>query len=246
MQLSKYSASGNDFVIFHSFVSKDRSKLAIKFCDRFYGIGADGLIVILPDSKNDFKWEFYNNDGSMANMCGNGSRAAALYAYKNDLCGKNCTFLTQAGVIKASIDENLVEVTLTSPKIIKKPFMEFGSLWYFYDTGVPHLVTFTDDLTRFDTQICSKLRKKYNANVNYAKFEDKILYVRTFERGLENETNACGTGMAAAFCAGLKDKNFEQTLKVIPKSGEHLWLRISNDLIYFKGMVKHCFDTKID
>ena len=84
MRVLKYNASGNDFVIFHSFVSKDRSELAKILCDRFNGIGADGLIVLLP-FENGLKWEFYNNDGSYAAMCGNGARAALSYAAHNDL-----------------------------------------------------------------------------------------------------------------------------------------------------------------
>jgi len=76
MNIAKYCASGNDFLIFHSFVQKDRSELAKKLCDRNYGIGADGLIVLLPSLRYDFKWEFYNSDGSRANMCANGARAA--------------------------------------------------------------------------------------------------------------------------------------------------------------------------
>ncbi|CUU69964.1 diaminopimelate epimerase [Campylobacter hyointestinalis] len=245
MQLSKYNASGNDFVIFHTFIGKDRSLLARRLCDRFSGVGADGLIVLLPDTQNDFKWEFYNSDGSGAEMCGNGSRAAALYAKNNGLCDDECRFLTEAGVIKASIEKDLVEVALTSPKKLKEPFIEGGFKWHFYDTGVPHLVTFVTNLDKFDLQICANMRKKYNANVNFAKFESESLKVRTFERGVENETNACGTGMAASFYAGFDTKIFGRGLKVNPKSGEDLWLRFDDDIIYFKGMVKHCFDTTI-
>ncbi|AII15463.1 diaminopimelate epimerase [Campylobacter iguaniorum] len=245
MQLSKYNASGNDFVIFHTFKSEDRSQLAVSLCDRFNGVGADGLIVLVPDSNSDFKWEFYNSDGSHAAMCGNGSRAAALYAFKNGLCKDECEFVTGAGVIKAKIEQNLVEVALTTPKKLSDEFSELGFDWHFYDTGVPHLVTFVNDLSKFDLQTSATMRKKYNANVNFAKLENGILKVRTFERGVENETNACGTGMAASFYAGYKSLKFAPNLKVNPKSGEELWMRFEDEVIYFKGMVKHCFDTTI-
>ena len=81
MNVAKYSANGNDFVLFHSFIKKDRSKLAKEICDRQNGIGADGLIVLVPHEIHDFEWEFYNSDGSTAEMCGNGSRACAHYAF---------------------------------------------------------------------------------------------------------------------------------------------------------------------
>ena len=95
MKISKYCASGNDFVIITAFSNKNRSLLAKKLCDRFNGVGADGLIIILPDTNNDFKWEFYNSDGSVAKMCGNGARAAFMYAYENNLISKKAKFLNK-------------------------------------------------------------------------------------------------------------------------------------------------------
>ena len=165
MQVSKYNASGNDFVIFHTFLSKDRSELARKICSRTNGVGADGLIVLLPYEKG-VKWEFYNSDGSYAAMCGNGSRAAARYAYLNGLVSSNeFVLLTGSGEVMASVKNECVEVVLTSPKILSEPLNEGGKTWYFYDTGVPHLVNFTQNLEEFDVKECRALRQKYNANV---------------------------------------------------------------------------------
>lgn len=245
MQISKYSASGNDFVIFHSFLSRDRKELAKRICNRFSGVGADGLIVLLPDTGSDFKWEFYNSDGSHANMCGNGARAAALYAYTNELANENMQFLTGAGIIKAKVQNEVVEVALGKPSKLSNPFGEAGLKWHFYDTGVPHLVTFVDDLAIFDKELCAGLRQKYNANVNFASINDGILKVRTFERGVEDETNACGTGMAAAFFAGLMDDKLPKEVKVNPKSLENLFFKFDGENIFFKGAVTHCFDTII-
>jgi diaminopimelate epimerase len=118
MVVSKYSASGNDFVIFHTFRKIDRSNLAKILCDRFNGVGADGLIVILPHSEYDFEWQFYNADGSEASMCGNGSRAAAHYAYVNNLADKKMKFLTGAGVIEAEVDGDIVKSQLTPYKFL--------------------------------------------------------------------------------------------------------------------------------
>ena len=139
LQIAKYCASGNDFVIFHAFSGADRSGLARTLCDRQNGIGADGLIVLIPHESHDFEWEFYNSDGSYAAMCGNGSRAAALYAFDNLSMPQSMSFLTGAGVIKAEVSGLCtVETELTPPKRISD-FVEEGFLWSLIDTGVPHL-----------------------------------------------------------------------------------------------------------
>ncbi|NPA73261.1 MAG: diaminopimelate epimerase [Epsilonproteobacteria bacterium] len=244
MQISKYSASGNDFIIFHTFEEKDRSKLAKELCHRQNGIGADGLIVLLPSCKKeyDFKWQFYNSDGSEASMCGNGSRATAHYAYKNGLCDKKMSFLTGAGIIEAEVDGDVVETTLTDTKIVKESISENGKNWDIYDTGVPHLVTFTDDLESYSKDEARKLRQKYNANVNYALIKDEKMYVRTYERGVEDETLACGTGMAACFYSAFKKGLVNDSVEVYPKSKERLNLAYKNNKIYFKGKVVKIFD----
>ena len=241
MTVSKYSASGNDFVIFHSFVKKDRSELAKKLCHRQDGIGADGLIVLVPHETLDFEWEFYNSDGSYAAMCGNGSRAAAHYAYTKGLASKEMKFLTGAGVISCKVDNNIVETELTKPELIKDYFTEDGYEWILIDTGVPHLVALVEDITKFDKETARKMRYKYNANVNFAKFEDGVLKVRTYERGVEDETLACGTGMCASFLSA-KNKNFiNDFVQLSPKSGENLEVRFDNNTLYFKGAVKETF-----
>jgi len=243
MQLTKLSANGNDFIVFHTFIKKDRKELAKKLCDRFEGIGADGLIVLVPHESYDFEWEFYNSDGSVASMCGNGSRAAAYYAFLNNLADKKMKFLTLAGVIEAEIFENEVESMLTPFKKLSNDFEEFGFKWSFYDTGVPHLVSFVDDLSKFDKSICAIMRQKYNANVNFAKHEDKKLFVRTFERGVEDETKACGTGMAACFLdMVLKHENIDKK-EVFPKSDERLTLSFKNERLFLRGEVRKIFDT---
>ncbi len=243
MQLSKYSASGNDFIIFHTFLKKDRSSLAKKLCDRHEGFGADGLIVLLPHDKYDFEWQFYNADGSEANMCGNGSRACAHYAYHNGLTNANISFLTKAGVIKAKVQKNIVTSQLTKPICLTKPFIHHGLKWYFYDTGVPHLVSFVDDLNHsWNKKTIQELRHKYNANVNLAKITD-ILEVRTFERGVEDETLACGTGMAACFFAAFKNGLILDEISVKPKSKQMLKLGFHKDKITLQGKVKFIYSV---
>jgi diaminopimelate epimerase len=240
MIVSKYSASGNDFVIFHTFLKKDRTKLAKELCDRQNGVGADGLIVILPHEKYDFEWQFYNADGSIAEMCGNGSRAAAHYAYVNGLAPKKMKFLSLAGVIEAEVDGDIVESQLTVHKIIK----ELGE-WKLFDTGVPHLVKI-DNIENFDVNECRQLRYEHNANVNVAEVKNGSLYVRTYERGVEDETLACGTGMCASFLYAREKGLVGNEVTVYPKSGEKLHIKLKNGRLYFKGKVKNTFIAKIN
>jgi len=244
MQISKYSASGNDFVIFHTFLEKNRSNLAKELCHRQTGIGADGLIVLLPGNsfEYDFKWQFYNSDGSEADMCGNGSRAAAHYALNNALAEENMKFLTKAGIIEATVENDTAEVMLTDLKIIDKDINDEGYIWDFLDTGVPHLVTFVKDLNSYSKDLAKELRQKYNTNVNFAMVKNHQIFVRTYERGVEDETLACGTGMAACFYMARAKSYVGDIANVYPKSGERLILSYKNNKIYFKGKVVKVFD----
>lgn len=246
MTYTKYSASGNDFIISHSFIEKDYKAEAIKLCNRTEGIGADGFVVLVPNSEADFKWLFYNSDGSDASMCGNATRAVTHYAYTNGLITTNqARFLTGAGIIKAVVENDIVETQLTKAKVINEEFSEDGFIWHLVDTGVPHLVTIVDDLNLYNHELCSKMRYKYNANVNFAKIENKTIKVRTYERGVEGETLACGTGMAASFLRANSLKLVNDTTFVYPKSGEELTLSIKDNTIYFKGAVKKVFTVTL-
>lgn len=253
MRVSKYSANGNDFVIFHTFVKKDRSSLAKRLCHRQDGVGADGLIVLVPhetydfqgnQSKIDFEWQFYNSDGSEAEMCGNGSRACAHYAFANELAPSKMSFLTLAGVINAEVDGDMVQSELTPPKILDTEIEHNGKKWWKIDTGVPHLVYLTNNIEEFDIAEARELRHKYNANVNIAYVDGDVLRVRTYERGVENETLACGTGMAASFYRALQENLVGKNIKVYPRSGDTLYLGVNERTITFKGEVKRVFVTE--
>jgi diaminopimelate epimerase len=246
MNVAKYSANGNDFVLFHSFIKKDRSALAKEICDRQNGIGADGLIVLVPHEWYDFEWEFYNSDGSTAEMCGNGSRACAHYAFSNGLAPAQMQFLTLAGVIGAEVNGALVKSELTPPKILEQSILEGGKRWWKIDTGVPHLITFDADFENFDIAEARELRYKYNANVNIAAIKEDGLHVRTYERGVEDETLACGTGMASAFFRAFSEEKLPEQTKVFPKSNETLYLGFANGTITFAGEVKAVFTTDYD
>jgi len=245
MMIAKYSASGNDFVLFHAFEKKDRSELAKVLCNRQSGVGADGLIVLVPHPTLDFEWQFYNADGSSAEMCGNGSRACAHYALRYDLAPANMTFLTLAGEIKAHVEGQMVQSDLTPPKILEREIEHEGKTFWLIDTGVPHLVSFDADIEYFDITEARKLRFKYNANVNVARVqEDGTIRVRTYERGVEDETLACGTGMAACFYRASQEGWVGDTAEVYPTSGETLYLGLVDGTITFKGLVKPTFVTE--
>jgi diaminopimelate epimerase len=248
MYVAKYCASGNDFVVFHTFVKKDASELAKKLCDRQHGVGADGLIILVPYAKNDgidFEWQFYNSDGSEAEMCGNGSRACAHYALTHGLAQEKMSFLTLAGVINAEVEGAMVLSELTPPKIINQEIVENGKSWWLLNTGVPHLVHFTQNIEEFDIAEARELRYKYNANVNIAYVNNNNLLVRTYERGVEDETLACGTGMAACFYRAYSEGLVSDSIEVYPRSGETLYLGMNERTITFKGEVQKVFTTDI-
>ncbi len=248
MNIAKYSANGNDFVIFHTDKREDYSQLARTLCHRQDGVGADGLIVIVPHQQYDFEWLFYNSDGSHADMCGNGSRACAHYAYTRKLAPAKMSFLTGAGVINAVVEDGdihggMVLSELTPPQILNKKITYKGESWWLLNTGVPHLVNIKPDVEIFDKVEARELRNTYNANVNICAIEGENLRVRTYERGVEDETLACGTGMAACFYRVLQEGKVGNNIEVYPTSGETLYLGVNERTITFKGWVKNTFNT---
>jgi diaminopimelate epimerase len=242
MTVTKYSANGNDFIIIIKKKSKDRSKLAKKLCHRQNGVGADGLVVVIPHQEYDFEWEFYNSDGSRATMCGNASRAVAHFAMQKGISrdGK-AEFLTGAGVIRATVNGNYVVSDMTQPITLSEEIEEDGETWWFIDTGVPHFVAIRDNIDEFDLEQAARLRQKYNCNLNICRVEKNQIYVRTFERGVENETLACGTGMVACFIRANREGLVENNVQVFPKSGDELYVSLENETYKFGGKVTKTF-----
>ena len=242
MTVTKYSANGNDFVMIIKKKKKDRSKLAKKLCHRQNGVGADGLVVLIPHAEYDFEWDFYNSDGSRATMCGNASRAVAHFAMSKGISTDGeAEFLTGAGVIRARVNGNYVVSDMTKPIILSKEIEEDGEKWWFVDTGVPHLVAIREEIDTFDLEQASRLRYKYNCNVNICKIEENTLYVRTFERGVEDETLACGTGMVACFLRSNSEDLVDDDVKVFPSSGDELYISLEDDIYKFGGQVTKTF-----
>ncbi len=218
----KMSGSGNDFIIVDN-----RSGLvgdnegpgwARRLCRRKVSVGADGLILIEPPTmpNTDFKWRFYNADGSEAEMCGNGGRCAARFAYVNRIAGPGMTFETIAGLIRAEVTDHRVKLEITPPRDMRmdiKVLTNQGEyMVHFINTGVPHVVYFVSDLDKVNaTEWGRGIRfhaefQPAGTNVNFVRVLDKHnISIRTYERGVEDETLACGTGsVAAAIIASLK------------------------------------------
>jgi diaminopimelate epimerase len=242
MTVTKYSANGNDFILFIAKEKADRSALAKALCHRQNGVGADGLVVLLPHPEYDFEWEFYNSDGSVAEMCGNASRAVAHFAHEKGIStdGK-AEFLTGAGVIRATINGLYVVSDMIEPDIISREIEEDGERWWLINTGVPHLVAIRESVESFDIEQARRLRYQYNCNVNICTLKEDALYVRTYERGVEDETLACGTGMVACFVRHHLEGKIDQTMKVHPRSGDELYISYEEGIYRFGGKVTKTF-----
>lgn len=246
MTVTKYSGNGNDFVMMIAKNRENRSALAQKLCDRHNGVGADGLVVLLPHERYDFEWQFYNSDGSAAAMCGNASRCAAHFAHEKGISKENRSeFLTGAGVIRATINGMYVVSDMVAPKMMSQEIEEDGESWWLIDSGVPHLVAIRDSLESFDLAQARRLREKYNANLNICMLEEDTLYVRTYERGVEDETLACGTGMVACYIRHHKEGTLEGQIRVRPKSNDELYVSYEEGVYRFGGEVTKVFVAEV-
>lgn len=242
MTVTKYSGNGNDFILFIAQEKADRSALAQKLCHRQNGVGADGMVVLLPHPQYDFEWEFYNSDGSYAAMCGNASRCVAHFAHEKGISkDSKASFLTGAGVINATINGMYVVSDMVCPKILRDDIVENGETWWLIDSGVPHLVVVRESIENFDLAQAKRLRDTYNANVNICRLEGDTMYVRTYERGVEDETLACGTGMVACFIRNHMESKVGNEVKVHPISGDELYVSYQEGVYRFGGKVTKTF-----
>lgn len=235
MMLEKYSASGNDFLIFHTLNKFNFSSFAKKLCARSY-IGADGLVVLLPSRYYAYEWAFYNSDGSAANMCGNASRCVAHYALNNKLAKRKHIFLSGAGPIEVEVTRDIVEVNFGRVKIVRENILDLGMEFTLLDSGVPHLVCFSDRTP--DIKLMQNLRKKYNANVTFANIKNrKSISLFTYERGVEGITKSCGTGAACVFFLAFSKNKIDNHASLVPPIGEKLEFWAANENVYYKGRV---------
>lgn len=252
LEFEKYSASGNDFLITHTLPhTLNPSFLASKLCDRHNGIGADGLVILKPHREYAYEWDFYNSDGSKAKMCGNASRCVGLYAFLHDLAPQKHSFLSGAGIIDVEITSIDFPYRVSSNLGAYKIFaLNQENGWDFFDTGVPHLVKFLDNQEEFDSfcmHTMKDLRMQYDSNVNIVFPTPEGYKIKTFERGVENITLACGTGMASVVASLYERGEMSgNQVTLIPPSGEHLIFEIENEQISFEGLVKRIAKCIID
>jgi diaminopimelate epimerase len=240
MKFTKAVAAGNDLIIIDHRSGGDGnlSALAKRLCNRKRAIGADGLLVIEPSKRCDFKMRIFNSDGSEAEMCGNGSRCIALYAVTRKITKPEMTIETLAGSLDASVKGGVVKVKLTDPKDIKWNLcLMINKCPYkvsFADTGVPHTVHFTDNLENIDVKnLGSHIRhhgefSPEGTNADFVKIIDKrTIRIRTYERGVEDETLACGTGAVASAIISAEAEKMDSPVTVQTESGEEV-------KVYFK------------
>ncbi|MCX6334019.1 MAG: diaminopimelate epimerase [Bacteroidia bacterium] len=210
---NKYQGAGNDFIIIDNrkgtFNPAD-SNLINRLCDRRFGIGADGLILISGNDKADFEMKYFNSDGKPGSMCGNGGRCTAHFARKWNIAGNNQKFIAFDGIHEAEVMDDIVRLQMADVNEYK---IIDGS--YFINTGSPHYVVFTIDIDRMDVNEEGKRLRwspKFSpggTNVNFVEVNDNGLYLRTFERGVEEETLACGTGVTASAIASVLAGHFD-------------------------------------
>jgi diaminopimelate epimerase len=204
----KYQGAGNDFILIdfrHGEMELDLASFARTACERRWGIGADGLLLLLPSSVADYRMRIFNADGSEPTMCGNGIRCLANFLFKQEGAPFNLAIETLHGILHCRKAGEQIAVNLGPPSVLHWPIqMEYGPV-YVVHTGVPHAVVFVENVDVIDVNsLGRKIRfdrcfAESGVNVNFVMLKSQnTLRVRTYERGVEGETLACGTGAAAA------------------------------------------------
>jgi len=237
----KYQGTGNDFILVdnrsENFPKEDIS-LVNKLCDRNFGIGADGLILLENDGESDFKMVYFNADGNESTMCGNGGRCIVAFAHKLGLINAATSFTAIDGLHYATIEKELVALQMIDVATItvNKDFV-------FTDTGSPHHVQLVENLIDFPVVIEGKrIRNEIygtaGSNVNFAEQVDASTFkVRTYERGVEDETLACGTGVTAVAIAMHTTGKTKSNSVTLPVNGGTL--TVSFDVV--NGQYKNIF-----
>lgn len=258
LNFTKAVASGNDFIIVDNRGGQaaEWPSLAKKLCQRKISIGADGLLILEDSKKADVRMRIFNPDGSEAEMCGNGSRCVAYY------CKTAHTVETKAGVLEAKLQTaNRVKIRMTDPTDLKmKIDINLNGRDYeihFVNTGVPHAVYFADNLDNLDVTELGRLIRYHDAfrpagtNADFVEVRDKkTIALRTYERGVEDETLACGTGACAAAIISSFAKGVTPPVDVYTKSGEVLKIYFDKDRdgiknLYLEGEAEMVFEGTI-
>ncbi|NSW93741.1 MAG: diaminopimelate epimerase [Bacteroidales bacterium] len=234
---NKYQGTGNDFIIIDNrpeIFNPENHELISNLCRRRFGIGADGLILINKHPDYDFRMRYFNADGFESTMCGNGGRCAADFAFRNGIAGKTQRFLASDGPHQAVIEDENVMLRMNDVKNIRTIN---GN--HFIDTGSPHYVIFTKNADTVDVfEEGRKIRwskdfEPQGTNVNFVELHRSSIYVRTYERGVEDETLSCGTGVTASAISAVLSGHFVSSPVNVRTRGGNLNVdfRVDGDII---------------
>lgn len=227
MIFHKYQGTGNDFIMINGLSIPEALILTQEniahLCSRRFGIGADGLIILCPSEMADFKMLYFNSDGRESTMCGNGGRCLAQFAYDQGVSDRKASFEAVDGLHQSSVLENgNVELEMIDVDTCRS----LGDDTFEINTGSPHYVKFSDDFAEIDivkygrSIRYSEHYKDDGINVNVSSFKDGVLHVKTYERGVEDETYSCGTGVtAAAICASEYIQEAQNSFDIKSKGG---------------------------
>lgn len=235
---NKYQGTGNDFIIIDNrkeVFDPDDSNLINKLCDRRFGVGADGLILICDSQRFDFEMKYFNSDGFESSMCGNGGRCSSDFAIRSRIADNKLTFKAIDGTHKAVSENGIIRLQMND---IQKPKLVKGN--YFLNTGSPHCVIFRNDINSLDVNTEGKTVRwsddfePEGTNVDFVEVTANGIFVRTFERGVEEETLSCGTGVTASAIASVISGQFGTIpVKVKTRGGIlEVSFKISGDDIY--------------
>jgi len=256
----KLTAAGNDFVLFYNILSNRKflKNLAVKVCDRHYGIGADGLLV-LNKKGDEFYLDYLNSDGSFA-FCGNGTRSASFWLYKKGIVRKKEFFLnTKSGRLDIYIKNNRIYVAMPVPSFIKTNFnlknkFDFKKIC-FVKVGVPHLIIETKNIDRIDVVNTGRYFRdlkelgKDGANIDFIELKEIVgdfaeIFIRTYERGVEDETLSCSSGITSSFWALNKLYGVKKA-KIFSKNKEVFRIAMKDNNAVLTGPNKIVFEGEI-
>jgi diaminopimelate epimerase len=233
----KMNGSGNDFILIDNremqIQEQDMGHLVERACRRRESVGADGVIFVTPSSRYDFKWRFFNADGVEAEMCGNGGRCVSRFAYLKGIAGPKMTFETLAGPVSAEVEGRRVKVLMPKPTSLRMDLhLEGRPGWEsidFINTGVPHVVVRVEDLSSHPVKELGRTLRFHaffapeGTNADFMRVLDPHhLEMRTYERGVEDETLACGTGAIACALTAARRGMASSPVNVKTRGGEEL------------------------
>ncbi|MFC7358589.1 diaminopimelate epimerase [Jejudonia soesokkakensis] len=246
----KYQGTGNDFVMIdnrHAIFPKNNTRLVAQLCDRRFGIGADGLILLEDHAAVDFTMVYYNADGNLSSMCGNGGRCITHFAKFLGVINDNATFEAVDGMHTATVEGGIVKLKMNdvSSVSVEKDFV-------FLNTGSPHHVQLVDSLEQYDVfsegkRIRNTIYGSEGANVNFVtQVGSDIFSVRTYERGVEDETLSCGTGVTAVAIAMHAILKTEATTIALQTPGGNLKVYFEKtqkgyENVYLEGAAKQVY-----